>query len=241
MAKQTIVVAWIVIGVACSTWPAAYAGKRESEKELVHFERSLAHRDGAVPPCTPLIIVKERRDGVKKAESTNGAWELFIAPSVWNGFAHHPTLAECVLSAGAYDGRFTEAHIEALAEQRLSTGMPYEFVLMILGPPTARIASTMTIDEITGDQVTRDEYLWQEPHKGSGFRRAMVFLSAAAVGIGGLSSDLDTMIDASRVAAVASSAEIISWELTSFETAERVIVIVQDGMVHTVRVEAVMP
>ncbi len=128
---------------------------------------------------------------------------------------------QCVSEVAEYTGRYNADHLAALAKGEFAVTMPLEFALMILGPPAQPPMTLSMLNPITGKPDTYKTFVWMNLFRSrSAFRTAINLVGGAALGVAGVTSNIDTAITALRVANAASGIELVTRQVSDFSRAK---------------------
>lgn len=202
---------------ATVVYAAAKPEKRretDDSPEITYYSKPLKSPKGMLPACTPLAA--DVGDVVAQVTDPNGFWGKFtIGRRFWDTVPSYTGFDECVAAVPEYKDRYTPEMVVALQNGELAAGMPIEFALMILGPPTQKPAVMSVLNPITGAAENLSVYSWVQIFKKTSVLR-IVFnvVNVVALGVAGTTSDLGTAVGALRVANVASAADLVTWSLS---------------------------
>lgn len=214
--------------VAADTPPA-----EDTAPRYEFYPKAFPSRKGEVPACTPLAADVETNK--VWLSDPNDAWKSISIPrDEYDAATRFKGFDECVAVVPAYKDRYTAEQLVALSKGDLAAGMPVEFALMILGPPTQPPGVVSMINPSTEKPETYHTYMWLHVFGGMGpLRTAFSIVGGLALGVAGTTSSLATSLNALKVANAAASAELVTWQVSSLSQAKFVTIqTTSDQQIH---------
>jgi hypothetical protein len=140
---------------------------------------------------------------------------------------------ECMAEVPGYQGRYSPQQQNLVLDGRLEAGMPQEFALMVLGPPTQPPGSVSLLDPTTKKVEWRTTYTWDAAAKRQDVAFAFSLASAFALGVAGVTSDYNTLRKALAVAALADVGKTLASKLPARGAATVTTEVDADGTIRT--------
>lgn len=197
-----------------------FAFASSKERPVLYYSTELESSKGRMPACTPVTAKAGRRSVVLR--DINKLWGKTTLPSAeFAKLIPHEGFDECVKLVDTYEGRYSDAHLLALSDGQLAATMPFEFALMILGPPSQSPTIVSMINPMTGKPETQKTFMWMKMYGNIGtLRTVFTIVGGAALGVAAASSSLNTAVDALSLANAASLANLALWNVTDFSRAK---------------------
>ena len=198
----------------------AFSTNAQSNTDFTYVAKAIALPKGTMPACTPVsLIVKKKKITLR---DVNKSWgKVRLTRERFESLPRHEGFDQCVGEVPEYSGRYNAEHLAALADGEFAVTMPFEFALMILGPPTQRPMTLSMLNPMTGKPDTYKTYVWMNLYRSrNALSTAINLVGSAALGVAGLTSNLDTAITALRVANAASSIDLVTRQVSDFSTAK---------------------
>ena len=192
----------------------------ESSDAFTYIATALAGSKGTMPACTPLSLIVKRKKVTLM--DVNKSWgKVKLTQEQFESLSRYDGFDECVSEVPQYSGRYNADHLVALAEGEFAVTMPLEFALMILGPPTQPPMTLSMLNPVTGKPDTFKTYMWMRLYRSRGvLSTAINLVGGAALGVAGVTSNLDTAINALRVANAASSIKLVTRQVSDLSQAK---------------------
>ena len=211
---------WLCLFVTASFLPSPTHA--ESSNDVTYVATTIAGPKGTMPACTPLSpIVKKKRVTLIDVNKSWGKAKL--TRQEFENLPRHSGFDQCVSEVPDYSGRYNADHLLALSQGEFAVTMPLEFALMILGPPTQPPMTLSMLNPLTGKPDTFRTYLWMHLYRSrSVLSTAINLVGGAALGVAGVTSNLDTAIGALRVANAASSIKLVTHQVSDLSQAKMV-------------------
>ncbi len=185
-----------------------------------YFARNFSCKGGTVPTCTPFRAETSGKKVILR--DPNEVWgRVTLSKTEYDSEKRFVGFDECVAAVPSYKDRYVPEHLAALSKGQLAAGMPFEFALMILGPPNQKPMLFSMINPMTGKAETYHTHMWMHLFGKMGpLRTAFSIIGTLALGVAGVTDSLGTTVDALKVASAATTAELITWEVSSLSQAK---------------------
>ena len=186
-----------------------------AEKEATFIGKNLTVKKMEIPACTPMNLKAGKK--TIQLRDTSRVWpKLKLKKEVFAGYKIHEKFADCVNHFAGYRDRFEKEHVDALRTGSFAVGMPVEFALMVLGPPSQPASVMSFLNPATGKPQTIKTFIWMNMFgRRSGLQTFFSVLGASALGVASASSHLGTTIDALTVANSANLANLTTWSVSN--------------------------
>ena len=193
-----------------------------AEGDVSFMSNSVVTKKGAMPSCTPMTI-KETR-GKVILRDINKSWpRVKMAAEDFERLTKFSDFSTCIENVEDFKGRYEGTHLTSFMASNLIPGMPSEFALMLLGPPSQPAAITSYIDPYTGRPKSYRFLVWNNQQRRS-FLGSALTIAGAATGMSAASG----AIVATQAASIATSAAAAVYSLENLKTA-RVVTIQVNG------------
>ena len=194
----------------------------DAEGNVNFMNQPVATKKGAMPSCTP-IVIKESR-GKVILRDVNKSWpKVKMAAKDFERLAKFSDFTACVENVEEYAGRYEQTHLISFLTSNLVPGMPSEFALMLLGPPSQPAAISGYMDPYTGQPKSYSFLVWNNQQRRS-FLGSALTIAGAATGMSAASG----AIAATQAASMATSAAAAVYSLENLKTARVVTIQVND-------------
>ena len=155
-----------------------------SADETIYLGQPTENKAGSIPACTGLT--KKETRGRVSLRDVNKSWPKFrLQIKDYNQLVAFTDFSECMSSVESYKGRYDEKHLSTLQLGILTPGMPSEFAIMLLGPPTES-SVTSHAEPSTGQLKSITSFVWTNK-KGnflsSGLTKRALAVAGAATGV----------------------------------------------------------
>ena len=155
-----------------------------SADETIYLGQPTESKAGTIPACTGLT--KKETRGRVNLRDVNKSWpKLRLQIKDYNQIVAFTDFSECMSSIESYKGRYDEKHLTTLQLGNITPGMPSEFAIMLLGPPTESTVTSYT-EPSTGQIKKITSFVWTNK-KGnflsSGLTKRALAVAGAATGV----------------------------------------------------------
>ena len=131
---------------------------------MVYLGQAQQNKVGLMPACTPLNVKTSR--GKVNLRDPNKSWPKFkLSSKDYEQLARFSNFTTCVESVAVYDNRYKNVHLTSINAGNLMPGMPSEFALMMLGPPSQPPSVTSYLDPATGQPKSYSFFVWNNHKK----------------------------------------------------------------------------
>ena len=156
-----------------------------SADEIIYLGQPTESKAGSIPACTGLT--KKETRGRVNLRDMNKSWpKLRLQAKDYNKLVAFTDFSECMASVESYKGRYDEKHLTSLQLGNLTPGMPSEFAIMLLGPPTESSVTSYT-ETPTEELKNITSHVWTNKKKGnflsSGLTKRALAVAGAATGV----------------------------------------------------------
>ena len=194
----------------------------DAEGNVKFMNQSVATKKRAMPSCTP-IVIKESRGKVVLPD-VNEHWpKVKMAAKDFERLTKFSGFTACVENVEEYADRYEQTHLKSFMTSNLVPGMPSEFALMLLGPPSQPAAISSYMDPYTGQPKSYSFLVWNNQQWRSSQGSALT-IAGAATGMSAASE----VIAATQAASMATSAAAAVYSLENLKTARVVTIQVND-------------
>ena len=188
---------------------------------MVYLGQAQQSKVGLMPACTPLDVKTSR--GKVNLRDPNKSWPKFkLSSKDYEQLARFSNFTTCVESVAVYDNRYENVHLTSINDGNLMPGMPSEFALMMLGPPSQPPSVTSYLDPATGQPKSYSFFVWNN-HKRRNLLGSALTIAGAATGVSAAAG----AIAVTQAASIATTAAAAAYSLESLKSA-RVITIQVD-------------
>lgn len=199
-----------------------------AEESTVYISKSLSTRVGDIPPCTQLQL-NEKRSSVALQDSQKSWSRVKLSKDAFEALEQHDELESCLSASPTLTGRFEESHLPLLQAGQLTPGMPLEFALMLLGPPSQSPVVNSFLDPVTKKPATYTTYVWTNQK-----RRSMLGSALSIAGAATGASAIAGAVAATQAATIATTAAAAAYTASSLKAAKMVAIQVDgDNSIQT--------
>ena len=197
---------------------SAFAATKE---DIVYLEKAYKSKSGLMPACTPLHLKTSR--GKVNLRDPNKSWPKFkLSRKDYEQLTKFSDFTTCIESVTVYDNRYENVHLTSITAGNLMPGMPSEFALMRLGPPSHPPSVTSYLDPATGQPKSYSFFVWNN-HKRRNLLGSALTIAGAATGVSAAAG----AIAVTQAASIATTAAAAAYSLESLKSS-RVITIQVD-------------
>jgi hypothetical protein len=184
----------------------------------VYIPESLSARGGDIPSCTELHPDEKRRSVTLRDAQKSWA-RVKLSREAYEELTKHEDLETCLDATPGLVGRFEQSQIPLLEQGQLTPGMPLEFALMLLGPPSQEPLVNSFLDPTTGQPATYTTYVWTNQK-----RRSMLGSALSIAGAATGASAIAGAVVATQAATIATTAAAAAYTVSGLKAAKMVAV-----------------
>ena len=184
----------------------------------VYIPESLSARGGDIPSCTELHPDEKRRSVTLRDAQKSWA-RVKLSREAYEKLTKHEDLETCLDATPGLVGRFEQSQIPLLEQGQLTPGMPLEFALMLLGPPSQEPLVNSFLDPTTGQPATYTTYVWTNQK-----RRSMLGSALSIAGAATGASAIAGAVVATQAATIATTAAAAAYTVSGLKAAKMVAV-----------------
>ena len=206
-----------ILVIICPIFPALAL----AQETAIYLGLAQQTKVGMMPACTPLQKTESR--GKANLRDLNKSWPKFrVSLNDFDQIPKFSDLSTCVASVELLRDRYEEIHLTSLSMGNLMPGMPSEFALMMLGPPSQPPSITSYLDPVTGQPKTYSFFVWNNQKKRN-FLGSALTIAGAATGVSAAAG----AVAVTQAASLATTAAAAAYSIESLKSA-RVITIQVD-------------
>ena len=194
----------------------------DAEGNVKFMNQAAATKKRAMTSCTPIVI--KEICGKVILRDVNEYWpKVKMAAKDFERLTKFTGFTACVDNVEEYAGRYEQTHLKRFMTSNLVPGMPSEFALMLLGPPSQPAAITSYMDPYTGQPKSYIFLVWNNQQWRS-FLGSALTIAGAATGMSAASG----AIVATQAASMATSAAAAVYSFGNLKTARVATIQVND-------------